>query len=180
MTSLLVFASVVVLGSSLSVRPASLAPIISARTHSCELGQGLAEAAVAGEGAPSLPDQGALDKEDADGVTPLMRAAARGVVAEVKTLLDKGADPNYPHSTTRVTALMVAAYFGRVEVVKVLLGGGAKMELKDSAGAAAADWAAQNGHAALEQLLTGPAVSLNPFLNTGTMAFWLMDKAAGK
>jgi ankyrin repeat protein len=121
-----------------------------------------------------------LDKEDADGVTPLMRAAARANGADVKALLDKGADPNYRHSTTRVTALMVAAYFGHVDVVKTLLARGARMELKDAVGAAAADWAAQNGHAELEQMLTGPTVSLNPFLNTGTLAFWLMDKAAGK
>ena len=117
---------------------------------------------------------------DADGLTPLMRAAARGDLAQVTALLGKGSDPDASTPAQRVTALMCAAYFGHTPVIKALLGKGAKMELKDAQGAAAVDWAALGDHAELEKTLTGPNVSLNPFLNTGIMPIWLMDKAAGK
>jgi ankyrin repeat protein len=118
--------------------------------------------------------------EDPDGLTPLMRAAARGDLAQVNTLLAKGADPNATTAAQRVTALMCAAYFGHAPVIKALLGKGAKLELKDAQGAAAVDWAALAGHTELEKMLTAPGASLNPFLNPGIMPIWLMDKAAGQ
>lgn len=118
--------------------------------------------------------------QDPDGLTPLMRAAARGDLAQVAALLDKGADPNATTPAQRVSALMCAAYFGRVEVIKALLVKGAKLEQKDAQGAAAVDWAALGDHPELEKTLTGPGAALNPFLNTGLMPIWLMDKAAGQ
>jgi ankyrin repeat protein len=118
--------------------------------------------------------------QDPDGLTPLMRAAARGDLAQVAGLLDKGADPNATTPAQRVSALMCAAYFGRVEVIKALLAKGAKLEQKDAQGAAAVDWAALGDHPDLEKTLTGPGAALNPFLNTGLMPIWLMDKAAGQ
>jgi ankyrin repeat protein len=118
--------------------------------------------------------------QDPDGLTPLMRAAARGDTKQVAALLAKGADPNATTTPQRVTALMCAAYFGRVDVIKALVANGAKIELKDAQGAAAVDWAALGDHPELETLLTGPNVALNPFLNTGIMPMWLMDKAAGQ
>jgi ankyrin repeat protein len=116
--------------------------------------------------------------EDPDGLTPLMRAAARGDLAQVNGLLAKGADPNAGTTPQRVTALMCAAYFGHTAVIKALLGKGARLELKDAQGAAPVDWAALGDHTDLEKMLTGPGAALNPFLNTGTMPIWLMDKAA--
>ena len=77
--------------------------------------------------------------QDPDGLTPLMRGAARGDLAQVNALLAKGADPNAITPEQRVTALMCAAYFGRVEVIKALLAKGAKLEQKDAQGAAAVD-----------------------------------------
>jgi hypothetical protein len=118
--------------------------------------------------------------QDPDGLTPLMRAAARGDLAQVAALLDKGADPNATTPSQRVSALMCAAYFGRVEVIKALLAKGATLEQKDAQGAAAVDWAALGDHPELEKTLTGPGAALNPFLNTGLMPIWLMDKAAGQ
>jgi ankyrin repeat protein len=118
--------------------------------------------------------------EDPDGLTPLMRAAARGDVGQVNGLLAKGADPNASTSAQRVTALMCAAYFGHTPVIKTLLGKGARLELKDAQGAGAVDWAVLGDHTELEKMLTGPGAALNPFLNTGTMPIWLMDKAAGQ
>jgi ankyrin repeat protein len=122
----------------------------------------------------------AIDAEDADKLTPLMRASARGDVKAVTALLGKGADPNARSSDTNITPLMFAAYFGHSPVIKALVAKGARIELKDAFGAGAVDWAAVGGHDALESMLTGPSVSLNPFLNMGTLPLTLMDKAAGK
>ena len=115
-----------------------------------------------------------------DGITPLMRAAARGQAGELNGLLAKGADVNARTTEQRVTALMCAAFFGHAAVIKALLARGARVELKDAQGAAAVDWAALGGHPELEKTLSGPGAALNPFLNTGIMPIWLMDKAAGK
>ncbi len=119
-------------------------------------------------------------QEDADGITPLMRAAARGQLGELGGLLAKGTDVNARTTEQRVTALMFAAYFGHADAVKALLAKGARLDLKDAQGAAAVDWASLGGHPELEKPLTGPGATLNPFLNTGQMPIWLMDKAAGK
>ena len=119
-------------------------------------------------------------QEDPDGITPLMRAAARGQAGELNGLLAKGADVDARTTEQRVTALMFAAYFGHADAVKALLTKGARLNLKDAQGAAAVDWASLGGHPELEKSLTGPGAALNPFLNTGQMPIWLMDKAAGK
>lgn len=122
----------------------------------------------------------AVDAPDADGLTPLMRASARGDTRQIAALLGKGADVNLPAAGTRVTALMCAAYFGHVDALKALLAKGAKPDLKDAAGASAADWATTSSHDAAADLLGKAGSQLNPFLNVGVMPFGLMDKAAGK
>ncbi len=115
---------------------------------------------------------------DADGLTGLMRAAARGDVSAVTALVSAGGDVNTPHAELRVSALMVAAYFGKDAVVRLLIEQGAKANLKDAAGASAADWATAGDHAATTDVLTKAGAQLNPFLNVGVLPFALMDKAA--
>ena len=115
---------------------------------------------------------------DADGLTRLMRAAARGDAGAVTALVAAGADVNGLHADFRVSALMFAAYFGRDAVVRVLLEKGARANQKDAAGASAADWATAGDRAATTDLLTKAGAQLNPFLNVGVMPFALMDKAA--
>jgi len=122
----------------------------------------------------------AVDAPDADGLTALMRAAARGDAAAVTGLAGKGADVNRQAAGTRITALMCAAYFGHTEVVKTLLARGAKPDLKDASGASAADWAGAASRDAAGDVLAKAGSQLNPFLNIGVMPFALMDKAAGK
>lgn len=114
---------------------------------------------------------------DADGLTPLMRAAARGDVAQVSSLLAGGADANLGHAELRLTPLMFAAYYGRDAVVTLLLEKGAAANLKDAAGASAADWASQNGHQSVADRLGKAGAQLNPFLNVGILPFGLMEKA---
>lgn len=129
--------------------------------------------------APALSSAAAQAAPDSDGLTPLMRAAARGDLARVETLLASGADANAATPAQRVTALMCAAYFGHQPVIAALIAKGARIEIKDGQGAAAVDWAALGDHPELEKTLTGPGVALNPFINA-TMPIWLMDKAAGQ
>lgn len=116
---------------------------------------------------------------DADGLTPLMRAAARGDVAAVTAALG-GTDVNAAHAEARLTPLMFAAYFGHDAVVRLLLDRGATANLKDATGASAADWASTASHEGTATLLQKAGAQLNPFLNVGVLPFGLMDKAAGK
>ena len=121
-----------------------------------------------------------VDVLDADGLTALMRAAARADATAVRALVAKGADVNQQAEGTRLSALMCAAYFGHTDIVKTLLAGGAKPDLKDATGASAADWAGAGSHAAVGDVLAQAGSQLNTFLNVGVMPFALMDKAAGK
>ena len=122
------------------------------------------------------PAQAAVD---ADGLTGLMRAAARGDPSAVSAFVSAGADVNAQHAELRLSALMFAAYFGRDAVVRVLLEKGARANLKDATGASAADWATAGDRAATADLLITAGAQLNPFLNVGLLPFALMDKAAG-
>ncbi len=115
---------------------------------------------------------------DADGLTALMRAAARGDASAVTALVAAGGDVNTPHAELRVSPLMFAAYFGKDAVVRLLLDKGATANAKDAAGASAADWATAGDHSATTDLLTRAGAQLNPFLNVGVLPFALMDKAA--
>lgn len=115
---------------------------------------------------------------DADGLTALMRAAARGDATAVTALVAAGAEVDTPHAELRLSPLMFAAYSGKDEVVRLLLEKGAKANLKDAAGASAADWATAGDHAATTDVLIKAGAQLNPFLNVGVLPFALMDKAA--
>jgi ankyrin repeat protein len=137
--------------------------------------QALVLAIVLSQAASALP---AGAGADADGLTPLMRAAARGDVNAVTALVAAGADVNGTHAELRLSPLMFAAYFGHGPVVRALLDAGARANHKDTAGASAADWATAGDQAATADTLTRAGAQLNPFLNVGVMPFALMDKAA--
>lgn len=84
--------------------------------------------------------------------TPLMGAAARGRVADVRALLAAGADVNTQDKDGR-TALMFAAAAGHADTVKVLLGKGADPNLKDETGQTAAALAQRNGREEVVRVL---------------------------
>src|ERR1044072_6505884 len=76
----------------------------------------------------------------------LYEAARKGDAAEVKALLDKGADVNAKFRYG-ATALFKAAERGNTEVVKLLIVRGADVNVKDTFyGASALSWALQKGH----------------------------------
>jgi hypothetical protein len=93
----------------------------------------------------------ALAEDDAG--TRLREAATRGDVAQVRALLDAGADVNAP-SEYGATALFFACDKGHVEVVKLLLARGAKPDVKDTFyQSTAADWAGFKGQGEILKLL---------------------------
>lgn len=76
----------------------------------------------------------------------LYEAARKGDAAEVKALLDKGADVNAKFRYG-ATALFKAAERGHTEVVKLLIERGADVNVKDTFyGASAMTWALDKGH----------------------------------
>jgi ankyrin repeat protein len=128
----------------------------------------------------SLQAAPTINKEDAQQLTPLIRAAAKGNLQEVNGLLGKGADPNVQSSHQGITALMCAAYFGHLEVVKALVAKGAKLDQKDRNGGGAVDWAVAGERDDVDQWLASKGATINPFLNLFSFPVAFMDLAAGK
>lgn len=121
-----------------------------------------------------------INQEDAQQLTMLMRAAAKGDLKDVNTLLAKNADPSIQSSQHGITALMCAAYFGHLEVVKALVAKGAKIDQKDRNGGGAVDWAVAGEKDEVDQWLEAKGAVMNPFLNLFSFPVSLMDRAAGK
>ena len=98
----------------------------------------------------------------------LFEATRAGNVAEVKSLLDQGADVN-ARFRYGATALFKAAERGHTDVVKLLLERGADVSVKDTFyGATAMTWALQNSRAEVVRvLLDKSAESVDEVLTTG-------------
>lgn len=71
-----------------------------------------------------LPEREPTEEEIAKSAPPLMRAALKGQVDEVRRLLNEGADVNQKIELG-FTALILAVMKGHLEVIKVLLEAGA-------------------------------------------------------
>lgn len=93
-------------------------------------------------GANGTPVYG-LPKPDTG--TPLIQAARLGDLAEVRQLLDEGADINAADKAGK-TALMHASEKGQSTSVVLLLDRGALFELEDNQGHTALDYANRNRH----------------------------------
>lgn len=68
-----------------------------------------------------------VDEVDADGFTPLLKAAREGLTEMTKLLLAKGANPNHLDVWMGANAGHKAGYWGRTEVMKLLVK--SKMEI---------------------------------------------------
>jgi ankyrin repeat protein len=115
----------------------------------------LALAAAAQDQKPALDEQ-------------LYEAARKGDAAEVKAVLDRGADVNAKFRYG-ATALFKAAERGHTEVVKLLIERGADVNVKDTFyGATAISWALQKGHTGVVRaILAKSAEDAGDVLTTG-------------
>lgn len=101
------------------------------------------------------------DEPNADGTTPLYRAAVSGATGLVRLLLAHGADPNLPGGAAdEGLPLCAAACWNHVETVEALLAGGADPDLPEPGhpeqtgpGTTALLWAVRNGHRETVDLL---------------------------
>ncbi len=91
---------------------------------------------------PCLDGNSITNQPDANGVTLLMIAAARGHGSVVEMLLSKGANPNARTTKDGVTPLMFAAAFNHLPVVQTLVKHGADVKSRDAGGRrTAVEWA---------------------------------------
>ena len=86
------------------------------------------------------------------GVTPLQQSASRGNVANIRCLLDAGADVNEPRSDG-TTALIRAAHEGHIEAVRLLLDRGANLHTANEYGFTALGQAVKWKHTDVVRLL---------------------------
>ena len=77
----------------------------------------------------SLSSASAAEIRDADGLTPLLKAAGRGNLAEVQKLIANGADIYSVDSKTGASVLHKAVYSGNPQVVQYLINQGALVNL---------------------------------------------------
>ncbi|MFM9911955.1 MAG: ankyrin repeat domain-containing protein [Methylophilaceae bacterium] len=80
------------------------------------------------------------------GWSPLLSAAAKGQTAVVKLLAERGADVNYRHPITKMTAVAHASYDGNNELLNVLLDKGADPNIKGRAGVTVLRMATDQNH----------------------------------
>ena len=105
----------------------------------------------------------------------LIRAARRGDLSRVETLLDQGADVK-AKDNEGVTALMTAALEGHSAVVNTLLQRGADVNAKTKEGNTALCEAAWGGHAGIVQALLDEGAYVNA--GTGTVVGTALMAAA--
>ncbi|SHF49481.1 Ankyrin repeat [Fodinibius roseus] len=101
-----------------------------------------------------LLEEGArIDDRNADGRTPLIFAASGPFPNTVALLLEQGADPDATDGVDGWSALMFAAAEGNANVVQVLLEQGADPSLTDKDEETALDFARNNNHTEVVELL---------------------------
>ena len=122
----------------------------------------------------------AIDAQDPDKLTQLMRASARGDVSLVNSLIEKGANPNVRNTDFGLTVLMFASFFGHMNVVQALLAKSADTAAQDAMESKTIDWASLGDHHAIAKVLADKGAKLNFLVSIGSMPQWLMDKAAAR
>ena len=91
-----------------------------------------------------LSSQPVINSRDANGVTPLMRAACYNRLEVVRTLINYGADVNAMRSDG-FTPLLLAIFYGHAAVVRLLCESGADVNVTTRFGTSAHMWAVARG-----------------------------------
>jgi ankyrin repeat protein len=98
------------------------------------------------------------DARQADGTSPLYRAALAGNLAALRLLLGRSVDVNNRNADNAWTALMIAAAAGRDQIVSALLEQPAiAPDARGDRAQTALHLAAEGGHERVVELLAGPA-----------------------
>ena len=110
-------------------------------------------AAVWPEAIPVLLEAGAsVNAASSDGRTPMMAAAFRNQLKSLEFLLAAGANLE-DRDNEGTTPLILAARAGKEEAIEWLLDHGADLLAKDNREKTAEDWAKENGHPKIAELL---------------------------
>jgi len=117
-----------------------------------------------------------VNERDADGMTPLLLAAARGKAEVVDALLEAKADPNQPNRLGQ-TPLHIAALGGSEACVKRLLAAGAKIGAHDFKNDLPIHFAAITDNVAIAKLLLVDKVGLNDKDKDGDTPLHCAEKA---
>ena len=99
----------------------------------------------------------------------LLKAAYAGDLAQVRALLEKGADIDH-QAQTGATALIIASQEGHEEIVQVLLARGAEIDLQAEFFGTALITASQNGHEGIVQALLAKGAEINHQNKKGSTA----------
>ncbi|HQN65758.1 MAG TPA: ankyrin repeat domain-containing protein [Methylophilus sp.] len=89
---------------------------------------------------------------------PLQMATNHNQVAVVKYLVEKGADKNYVHPVSKMTAFHLAAFNGSDEIVKYLAAQGADINIKMKGGVSLIRVVKDEGNTKMVELLTSLGV----------------------
>lgn len=104
-----------------------------------------------------ITEKADINHRDQFGRTALMYASTGENLATVEALLAAGAEVNLADKEENFTALMFAAAEGQDSIVSRLLESGADASMSDADGETAADFAKENGHAKVVELLSNDA-----------------------
>ena len=113
---------------------------------------------------PAIPHAG----KALSGSAPLLRAAANGDLADCRTLLNAGIDPNCKDQHEN-TPLMLAAQNGHVEVCEALIAAGADVNAAKAQGNRAIMNAALNGHNNICKILIAAGADLSAANNVSAL-----------
>ena len=90
----------------------------------------------------------------------LIQAAKWCDIAEVKSLIEEGADVNYKDEYNGYTALMIATIYGCTEIIEIFISAGANLDLQSHGGMTALMIAANNSYIEIVQLLIDAGANL--------------------
>lgn len=116
-----------------------------------------------------IHDGAAINRQDADGKTPLMHAAFHGHLHIVKYLVEQGANKEAQNKPGN-TALTLAAKCGHLDVVQYLVAQDAKIDMQNNYGSTALMWAAYKGHLNIVQYLVEKDANKDAQNNPGDTA----------